>query len=453
MPKRYKIEFFEQKDFVCYYPTGFTTIDTHHEISFGSKVVKAICKKQPNGRNIISISSALAKQLYLPTFISTITLFENDIRLVIGPLIGIFSSGFTNFPVKPIGERSAVFSKLLSMHSSVGVVPFIFGQEHIDWNQKLIKGFFFTKEGWTQMTVPFPNVIYDRLPNRRSEKLKTSMKVKDKLEKENFIPWYNPGFFNKLDVYERLFNDRKALLYLPETAPFISFDQIERMLSKYGHIYIKPMNGSLGLGVHQIIFDKMKNAYYCRYHDSKNHLLKFQTLESLINHVFANKNLDRMIVQQGISLLRENNRPIDFRVHANKNEHGNWKITAIAAKVAGLGSPITHVKNGGEIKTIEEVFKDKEEQIKYKKKLEYAALDIANSIEKHLDGIIGEIGFDFGIDTKGNVWLFEANSKPGRSIFSHPNLREFDFLTRKLTLSYSIFLTEKFLNKYKELSV
>ncbi|WP_328018892.1 YheC/YheD family protein, partial [Heyndrickxia sporothermodurans] len=47
------------------------------------------------------------------------------------------------------------------------------------------------------------------------------------------------------------------------------------------------------------------------------------------------------------------------------------------------------------------------------------------------------------IQKKGNVWLFEANSKPGRSIFSHPNLREFDFLTRKLTLSYSIFLTER----------
>ncbi|QQZ08324.1 YheC/YheD family protein [Heyndrickxia vini] len=453
MPKRYKIEFIEQKDLICYYPASFTTIESPNEIVFGSKVVKCMCKKQPNGRNIISISSALAEQLCLPTFITAITLFESDKYLVLGPLIGVFSSGFTKFSVKPIGERSSIFSKLLSMHSSVGVVPFLFGEEHIDWEKKLIKGFFFTKEGWTQLTIPFPNVIYDRLPNRRSEKLKTSMLVKDKLEKEYFIPWYNPGFFNKLDVYERLFNDRKAILYLPETAPFTSFDQIERMLSKYGHIYIKPMNGSLGLGVHQIILDKIKNSYYCRYHDSKNHLLKFPSLEALINHVFANKNLDRMIVQQGISLLRDKRRPIDFRVHANKDEHGNWHISAMAAKVAGLGSPTTHVKNGGEIKTIEEVFKDKEEQIKYKKRLEYAALDLANAIEKHLDGIIGEIGFDFGIDNKGNVWLFEANSKPGRSIFAHPNLKEFDLLTRKLTLSYSIYLTEKFLNKYRELSI
>ena len=65
-------------------------------------------------------------------------------------------------------------------------------------------------------------------------------------------------------------------------------------------------------------------------------------------------------------------------------------------------------------------------------------MDLAVAIEKHLDGIIGEIGFDFGIDTNGNVWLFEANSKPGRSIFSHPGLKDSDVLTRKLTLSYAI---------------
>ncbi|MEK1830725.1 YheC/YheD family protein [Priestia megaterium] len=38
-------------------------------------------------------------------------------------------------------------------------------------------------------------------------------------------------------------------------------------------------------------------------------------------------------------------------------------------------------------------------------------------LEQELNGLIGELGFDFGVDYQGNVWLFEANSKPGRSIF------------------------------------
>ncbi|GIN84123.1 hypothetical protein J6TS2_05090 [Heyndrickxia sporothermodurans] len=452
MPKRYNIEIFDSSESICYYPVSFSSnSDIPNRISFGSKQTAVICKKQPNGRNVISISSKLAKELNFPLLVTTITLFESEHSLVIGPLVGIFSSGFTQFPINPIGERSSFFAKLLSIHSSIGVVPFLFGEEHIDWDKQLIKGYFYNKDGWRQITVPFPNVIYDRLPNRKSEKLKKSRIVKEKMEKKFYIPWYNPGFFNKLDIYDRLYNDKKVALYLPETFAFTSLHQIENMLSKYGHIYVKPINGSLGLGVHQIIYDSKSNHYYCRYHDSKNHLLKFASLESLINHVFVNKNLNRMLVQQGINLIKINHRSVDFRVHANKDEHGIWKISAIAAKVAGNGSPTTHVKNGGEIRTIKEIFVNKEEQNKYQKLLEHAALDLAISLEKHLKGIIGEIGFDFGIDTKGNVWLFEANSKPGRSIFSHPNLKDSDLLTRKLTLSYSIFLTEKYMNKNKEL--
>ncbi|MDO7486367.1 hypothetical protein Q5O89_12050 [Peribacillus frigoritolerans] len=72
---------------------------------------------------------------------------------------------------------------------------------------------------------------------------------------------------------------------------------------------------------------------------------------------------------------------------------------------------------------------------------------LSDSIEKNLDGIIAEIGFDFGLDKKGQVWMFEANSKPGRSIFSHPKLKDFELLTRKLSLDYAIYLTEQTITK------
>ncbi|MBS4171876.1 YheC/YheD family protein [Bacillus sp. FJAT-49736] len=451
MPTRYNIEFFEHSGLKLYFPINMNLKDPIQRISFGSNIIETKCERQPNGRNIISISKGLARKLQLPEFVRSIYLFENDDILVIGPLVGIFSSGFTPYQIKPIGERSTIFEKLLSVQSSVGVVPFLFGEQHIDWDQGMIEGFFFTKDGWEKRKVPFPNVVYDRLPNRRSEKLKASKNVKEKLSQEYMIPWYNPGFFNKLDVYERLLQSDIAENYLPETYPFSSFSQMEQLLSKYGHIYIKPMNGSLGLGVHQILYNREEQAYYCRYHDEANHLMKFKSLEALMKKVFGKKNLERMIVQQGIPLMRYNHLPVDFRVHVNKNKDGNWEVSAMAAKVAGNGSPTTHVKNGGTIKTIEEVFDHPEECKSCKEKLEKAALDLASIIEEQMEGIIGEIGYDFGIDTKGNVWLFEANSKPGRSIFKHPHLKNSDILTRKLSLSFAVFLTEKAVKKPEEL--
>jgi hypothetical protein len=364
--------------------------------------------------------------------------------MYIGPLIGIFTSGFTSFPYRPIGERSGFFSKLLSVNKQVGVLPFVFGEQHIDWDQGLIKGYFFHEHEWKVIDVPFPNVIYDRLPNRKSERNPQLKTVKDRLQKDYLIPWYNPGFFSKLDVYERLQQVQTVAHYLPETHSFSSFSVIERMLSDFGHTFLKPINGSLGLGVHQIIYDKHDNHYFCRYRDSEgiNRLRKFPSLESLFKSVFSKNKLDRILVQQGIHLLRNDQRVIDFRVHTNKDDSGEWKVTAIAAKIAGTGSVTTHVRSGGEIKTVEEIF-PKEECNQYKEMLTLAALELSKALEKNMEGIIGEIGFDLGIDRNGDVWLFEANSKPGRSIFKHPELKEFDLLTRKLTMAFGIFLTEQ----------
>ncbi|MDP4171822.1 MAG: YheC/YheD family protein, partial [Bacillota bacterium] len=293
---------------------------------------------------------------------------------------------------------------------------------------------------------------YDRLPNRKTENNSTLKKVKERLQKDYLIPWYNPGFFNKLDVHEKLMDDHTVSTYLPETLPFTSFSSIEVMLSQYGHVYMKPINGSLGLGVHQILFDKNENEYYCRYRDSGgiNRLRKFKSLESLFKTVFGQKNLDQMIVQQGIHLMKIEQRPLDFRVHTNKDDTGHWKVTAIAAKIAGPGSVTTHLKNGGMIKTPTELFLPHESETIISK-LTQAALLLSSALEKQMEGIIGEIGFDLGIDRDGEIWLFEANSKPGRSIFTHPELKEFDLLTRKLSIAFAIFLTEQSINHPEEI--
>ncbi|GAA3330126.1 hypothetical protein GCM10020331_081410 [Ectobacillus funiculus] len=66
---------------------------------------------------------------------------------------------------------------------------------------------------------------------------------------------------------------------------------------------------------------------------------------------------------------------------------------------------------------MDEIFPDPVERESVLQKLTTAVLLLSESIDTHLDGCIGEIGFDLGLDKTGKVWLFEANSKPGRSIF------------------------------------
>ena len=445
MRKKYPIEVISHSKQLVFVPADLVLTREINKVAFGNKVVDVTCAPHPKGKNVVVLSNDVQKELSMPDLSVSLHLFIDQNTLFIGPLIGILTSGFTPFPLRPIGERSMFFAKLLSVNKTVGALPFVFGEEHIDWDQGLIEGYFFVDGGWMKIKVPFPNVVYDRLPNRRTERKSELRSLKSRMQADYLIPWYNPGFFSKLDVFERLQQDDRAAEYLPETHQFSSFSVIERMLSNYGNVYVKPANGSLGLGIHQILFDKYNGYYYCRYRDQEgiNKLTKFESLEKLMKKIFHKRNLSQMIVQQGISLLRSEKRLIDFRVHTNKDEDGVWQVAAIAAKIAGQGSVTTHVNNGGIVKSLDELFEDRTERELYEKKLSEAALILSSILEKNMEGIIGELGFDFGIHKSGKVWLFEANSKPGRSIFKHPKLKNFDLLTRKLSLSFGIFLAEK----------
>lgn len=61
------------------------------------------------------------------------------------------------------------------------------------------------------------------------------------------------------------------------------------------------------------------------------------------------------------------------------------------------------------------------------------AVKLAESLEIQHRHLLGEIGFDLGIDQDEDIWMFEANAKPGRSIFRHPPCA----LRAKLPLSTS----------------
>ncbi|HHY74434.1 MAG TPA: YheC/YheD family protein [Bacillus bacterium] len=432
------------KEYVWVPESLYTPFNHFKTISLGTEICNCEIKRSKEPQTIY-ITESLWKQLGIP-YESKIHVIANDGVLHLGPLIGIFTAGFTGTTIRPIGDRSLFFAKLLSTEKTVGAFTFVFGANHINWETGRIKGFFHSMDGWKQIEVPFPNVVYDRLPNRKTENHSILKNIKNKLQNEYLIPWFNPGFFNKWEIHEIFSAHPEVTLYLPETIAIPTLNSIRELLDKYHNIYIKPMNGSLGLGIHQIIkaADSDGEALYCRFRkNDKNHLRKFKSLESLLQTQFNNENLKGYIAQQGIALIKVDNKPFDFRIHTNKDDAGVWKMSAIAAKVAGVGSVTTHLGSGGIVKTIEEIKKLVPIPADGAEKLEQAVLTMSEILEKEINGTLGEIGFDLGIDKNGQIWVFEANSKPGRSIFKHPKLKEYDQLSRALPMSFAIYLTKR----------
>lgn len=425
-------------------PKSLMKFGSIESVSFGTLLLpcKVSYKKELDQNIVLHLN--LANQLRLSNKSKT-NLLIHEGTLYLGPLIGIFTAGFTESNLRPIGERSLFFAKFLSIDQSIGLFTFVFGAHHINWKDGTIDGYTYGRNGWKQVNLPFPNVVYDRLPNRRIENHHALKLVKKRLTDEYSIPWYNPGFFNKWNVHKLIIHEPRAANYLPATHHPPSISKMEEMLSSYQNIYLKPANGSLGLGVYQLMYSREDNHYYCRYRDEKdiNRLRKYSSIEHFLKSSFKGKLLSNYLVQQGIKLIRLDGNPIDFRVHTNKDALGVWKVTAIAAKVAGKGSVTTHLNNGGAVKTLEEIYDDPQERIKVLHQLTNASITLSKSIDDNIKGFIGEIGFDLGIDQNGHVWMFEANSKPGRSIFCHPELKEADILSRKSSLEYGFFLAKE----------
>ncbi len=69
------------------------------------------------------------------------------------------------------------------------------------------------------------------------------------------------------------------------------------------------------------------------------------------------------------------------------------------------------------------------------------AVRLSEAIERNYSHQLGELGLDIGIDRDGEVWMFEANAKPGRSIFKHPALKEQGKASLEYILEHCLYLS------------
>ncbi|MDO7906128.1 YheC/YheD family protein [Paenibacillus sp. JX-17] len=347
-------------------------------------------------------------------------------ELQLGPLIGVLSDGDSSSSSRPFGSRTGFIKQLLREGSRKSYI-FAFMPRDINWQQETVNGYFLNENGsFMRKTVPLPDVVYNRLPSRQADFSPATNQLRERFVRRK-IPFFNWSFFNKSDIYNLLEGDAQASQYVPESYNNPSTEQIKDMLERHQFVYFKPSAGSLGKGIYRLTYLPNK-GYFARYRKDKgNVLLRFKTFNSLMRmlHGRHSSSLKGYVIQQGIRLIEIDGCPIDFRFHMHKNGSNEWVVVGIGAKKAGRGSVTTHIKNGGSLMTPEhalrQTFGDRSGEVL--KKMKDVAISLAKAIEFHHRHLLGEIGFDFGIDQEEHVWMFEANAKPGRSIFRHPSLK------------------------------
>lgn len=218
----------------------------------------------------------------------------------------------------------------------------------------------------------------------------------------------------KLTKHKFMMTSKGLVSSLPHTErmnkeSFLSF------LKRYGHIVVKPSNGSGGAGVIQIT-SKGNGHYHVQYGTHQ------KTIRgTLPTYAFIQgKAKGVYLVQQGINLATINGRRFDLRVMVQKNKKSQWEVTGILAKIAGSGYFITNiVRSKGRAIPLEAAIVKSNVQgaslQKINKRIHKLAIGAVKVLQHHYP--IHTVGIDMGVDTSGKVWIIEANFVPDKTYF------------------------------------
>jgi glutathione synthase/RimK-type ligase-like ATP-grasp enzyme len=284
-----------------------------------------------------------------------------------------------------------------------------------DFSEEGVEGFYFDGEEWKKAAQPFPNVIYNRISSRRTEFSKGFKGFLNKLDLLG-IKIFNHRFLSKWETHEFLMKEEHLHPYIPETLLF-SEQSLRTLADQYEELYIKPVHGSQGR--HIVRLESAGEEYNISFSSGPpKNLPSFDSIPKLTRYLKPLSERGQHIIQQGIRLSELNGRKLDFRVLCHKNDQNLWQVTSIVARVSAEQYFVSNIARGGEImkpRYILSMIFGKEQARQQLALMKELALETAEAISQHAEGLTAELGIDIGIDDQGKLWLIEANSKPSKN--------------------------------------
>ncbi|MDB5055926.1 MAG: hypothetical protein JWM44_3976 [Bacilli bacterium] len=328
----------------------------------------------------------------------------------------------------PLAQQS-FFAQLCALGAKYNLLVYVFSPQHIHLNSATIQGYTYHPENenhWASQELPLPDLIYDRsFFENRTQYIKHRAAIRALLTIKK-IPYLGRCLKGKWEVHKVLQTDALIAPHLPQTELLSNLSTLIRRLNDDGDVVIKPEFGTHGKGI--LVVTKTENSdYFVQGRNNLNHCIRKKISDPIalcrwISLFIGSRNY---LIQKYLPLLTKRGEAFDIRVLLQKNQHGDWTLTGMAVR---LGQPLSITSNlhgGGTSHPLspflEQQFDpDQAEMIKVK------AIQLAESIPRLLEqhfGRLAELGLDLGVDTAGQIWVIEVNSKPGRAVarcFSQP---------------------------------
>ncbi|MCZ8515745.1 YheC/YheD family protein [Paenibacillus filicis] len=193
---------------------------------------------------------------------------------------------------------------------------------------------------------------------------------------------------------------------IPETQRY-SEHRLRHMLDRYGSVVAKPATGTGGRGL--MLLRKHRGGYSCHYYGRIKRVGSFRELARRVDRIRRHRSY---LLQQAIQLASIGGRPVDYRVKTIRRS-GRWRIRAIVGRLARPGLFVTNLCRGGlQLRANKAIRRslsvNPARKIREMQRLTYQSASLLSRAFPGLD----QLGFDYGLDTRGRVWMFEVNTKP-----------------------------------------
>jgi hypothetical protein len=313
------------------------------------------------------------------------------------PVIGILTAKKKD---GTIGGNSPLFIQLQKKLISLNGISFIFTLDGV--HDESIDGFTFNpeKNEWERINSPYPDLVYNRIPFRKSEEEIKNSGFFSHLKDKN-IPFFNPGFIDKYELYQ-LFKDHPILhSYLPATILAFEKQKLWNFLLQFQTIYLKPAQSARGNGIFRLELDTEKGLILKGISRS-NEYITFDHFWNEWENILKEKNY---LAQEEILSKTYGGKRFDLRILAHA-EHNNYIVTGVGIRQSQKQEITTHIPSGGK-RLPYNLFQTKEQDLLIENVVKQIGIALSQKF-----GFFGEFSIDVGISETGNYYIYEVNSKP-----------------------------------------
>ena len=331
------------------------------------------------------------------------------------PVIGILTAQKKD---GSIAGNAPLFIELQKRLISLNGISFIFTLEGV--HEHSIEGFTFIpkKNIWERITAPFPDLVYNRIPYRKSEEEIKSTEFFSCLTDKN-IPFFNPGFIDKYQLYQLFKNHPILHAYIPATITAIDKQKLWSFLTKFKSIYLKPAQSARGNGIFKLVLDTHKKVYLKGLKTSE----EFLTFDHFWWEWKNKLKIKNYLAQEEIMSSLYDGKRFDLRILAHA-ENDHYIVTGVGIRQSQIQEITTHIPTGGRLLPYDLIQTEDHDQF-IQKIVEY----IGEALSEEL-GFFGEFSIDVGISQSGKYYIYEVNSKPMSFDESEIEERKIDHLCR-----------------------